>query len=91
MKKQKKKIIMGIGIIVVIGIGIGLFYFINQPSIVFKKSVEKIEINDDFDAKSFIKEVKHHSIDDVKINSSKAVSYTHLSYSVFIIKKTTRT
>ena len=70
MKKQKKKIIMGIGIIVVIGMGIGLFYFFNQPSIVFKKSVEKIEINDDFDAKSFIKEVKHHSIDDVKINSS---------------------
>ena len=82
MKKQKKKIIMGIGIIVVIGIGIGLFYFINQPSIVFKKSVEKIEINDDFDAKSFIKEVKHHSIDDVKINSSKVDNHRLGQYTI---------
>lgn len=63
-----KKIGMIVGLLILIGGAI--FFWMPVPSIEFDKNKEVIEINEPYDAKSFIKKMNKYSLDDVTIDTS---------------------
>lgn len=68
MRIKKKIGLLLLIVILIIGI---TTYFLMRPAIVFNHSVENIEINSNFDATSFIKKIRGHDKEDVKIDASK--------------------
>lgn len=76
--KLKKRVYVLL-LVVFVGIGV-IVYLFTRPAIVFNHSIEKIEINSSYDAKSFIEKVRGHNkneveIDDSKVNTKKLGSY----------------
>lgn len=75
MKKRKIKkerlVILIVAFVVLIGAGIGVYFYLKQPDITFNNKKETIALNQDYDAKSYIKSVKEHNLKNVKIDTSK--------------------
>lgn len=85
--KKEAKIMIGvlIGLIVTICVGF-IIYSLTRPSLTFVHNKETIEIHQDYDAKSFIKDIKGYDeknikIDDSLVNKDKLGKYK-ISYSV---------
>ena len=67
--KLKKRIYMLL--IILVFILTASLYILTRPKIVFLHDIEKVEINNQYDAKSFVEKVRGHDKNEVKIDDSK--------------------
>lgn len=70
MKKKVKIILSFIVGIIVVGVTATTIYFLTRPNLIFDKGKETIEIHQEFDAKSFIKEIKGYEKNEIKVDTS---------------------
>lgn len=69
--KLKKRVYAIIGLVLGIVVLLSLLFVMNEPLIEFHNKVEKIEINSEYDAYSFIKKIKSNEKEDIQIDTSK--------------------